>query len=526
MKLYLKLLLLSFFILLNTKNFGQTQTEIKDLSAQGEAKLKLEDYEEALEIFLQLVALDPKNETYNYNTAVCYLNTNINKAKAVPYLENIIRNEKHNPNADYLLGRSYQFANRFDDAITAFNKFKQNGKGNETNLNDVDQQIQHSINAKELIKFPIDVVFQNLGKTINSPFADYYPFVNENEAYMVFNSKRPLDKEVTKSPNGTFLNSIYISKVINGEYATADVIGKPICAGNSNEEVIGMNAKGNILLINKPNLRGEKKLYLSTLITGGEFSKLEELPATINGSGDVIAASMDNEGKLIYFASDRKGGFGGTDLYSCLKLPNGKWSEAKNLGPKINTAFDEDFPNLSPDAGTLYFSSKGHSSMGGYDIFKATLNDSGIGFSDVKNIGYPVNTSYDDLNFRISKNGRFGYVSSLRGVGNGDFDIYRVSFNNVETDYTVIIGELVAKDTLDKIEFRDTFISVNNTISNEIVGNYLPNPSTGRFIIILPPGKYTVQIESPGFQEYKYLLDIFDKVSYQSEKNLTITLTK
>jgi tetratricopeptide (TPR) repeat protein len=92
MKLYLKLLLLSFFILLNTKNFGQTQTEIKDLSAQGEAKLKLEDYEEALEIFLQLVALDPKNETYNYNTSVCYLNTKINKAKADTYLENIIRN--------------------------------------------------------------------------------------------------------------------------------------------------------------------------------------------------------------------------------------------------------------------------------------------------------------------------------------------------------------------------------------------------------------------------------------------------
>jgi hypothetical protein len=93
-------------------------------------------------------------------------------------------------------------------------------------------------------------------------------------------------------------------------------------------------------------------------------------------------------------------------------------------------------------------------------------------------------------------------------------------------DYTVLIGDLTAKDTLNKIEFRDTFISISNTITNEIVGNYLPNPSSGRFIIIVPPGKYTLSVESPGFKDYKFPIEIHDKVSYQSEKNLTITLTK
>ncbi|MBA3663107.1 MAG: PD40 domain-containing protein [Bacteroidetes bacterium] len=520
-KLYLSLLL-SFFILHAN---AQDKKDIKALTASAELKLKVENYEDALEDYLQLVKLESKNESVNYNTAVCYLNSNINKSKAVPYLEIVTRLEKHNPNADYLLGRAYQYANRFDDAIASFEKFKTNAKGSEDNLKTVDQEIQHCINAKELIKFPVDVIFQNLGKNINSPFADYYPFVTENESYLIYNTRRPLDKEATKLDNGQYLNTIHVSKVINGQYSESAVVGEPICKGNSGNEIIGMNAKGNLILINKHNLRGESKLYKSEVLANGEFSKLEELPATINGSGDVIAATINSEGTMIYFASNRKGGLGGTDLYVCTKLPNGKWSEAKNMGKEINTALDEDFPNLSPDGKTLYFSSKGHTSMGGYDIFKATLNEGKKEYGNVKNIGYPINTSYDDLNFRISKNGRYGYVASLRGGGLGDYDIYRVSFNDVEVDYTVLIGALKSKDT-SAVDYRNSFITVNDNISNEIVGTYIPNPATGRIIIILPPGKYTVLVESPGFKDYQQPVEILDKVSYQSEINLTIALTK
>jgi tetratricopeptide (TPR) repeat protein len=517
--------ILIFFVAISSHAFSQT-AEFKALMADAESKLKIENYEDALEEYLQLVKLEPKNETVNYNTAVCYLNTNTNKSKAVPYLEIVVRNEKHNPNADFLLGRAYQFANRFDDAIASFEKFKINAKGKEENLKTVDQEIQHCINAKELVKFPIDVIFQNLGKNINSEFADYYPFVTENEAYLIYNTKRPKNKDIPKLANGQYLNSIHLSKVINGQYMESDVVGAPLCEGNSGEEVIGMNAKGDILLINKPNFKGESKLYMSTMSKNGEFSKLKELPPTINGSGDVIAATINNDATTIYFASDRKGGFGGTDIYMCNILPTGKWSEAKNMGKEINTAYDEDFPNLSPDGKTLYFSSKGHSSMGGYDIFKAAYNEETNQFEKIRNIGYPVNTSYDDLNFRISKSGRYGYVSSLRGGGLGDFDIYRVSFNDVEIDYTVVVGQTEAKDTTNKVDFRNTFITVNDNISNEIVGNYLTNPATGRFIIILPPGKYTILVESPGFKEYKYPIEIFDKVSYQSEISLNISLKK
>lgn len=518
--------LLFALIILSNFSWAQSNKDIKSLSNSANLKFKAENYEEALEDYLQLVSEEPKNQSYNYNLAVCYLNSNINKSKAIPYLELLIRSENYNPKTDFLLGRAYQYANRFDEAIASFEKFKTKSKKDDPLLLEVELEVQHCINGKELIKYPVNVNFQNLGKNINSEYADYYPFVTENESFMVYNSKRPRDKDEQKLPNGQFINSIYISKVINGEYSECNIIGEPICKGNSGEEVIGMNAKGDILIIYKTNLKGIGKLYFSRMSPDGQFGKLEPLPDEFNGSGEVISACINSDATTIYFASDRKGGLGGTDLYSCSKLPTGKWSLAKNMGPEINTKYDEDFPNLSPDEKTFYFSSKGSSSMGGYDVFKANFDTETKTFGKPVNIGYPINTSYDDLNFRISKNGRYGYVASLRGGGNGDYDIYRVTFNEIENDYTILIGNIIPKDTTVKVDFRNTILTVNNNISNEIVGNYIPNPDNGRFLIILPPGKYSLICEAPDFKEYKLPIHVLDKSSYQTEVNLYIELKK
>ena len=441
----------------------------KTLAIEAEAKLKAENYEDALEDYLSLLSTDPKNDIYNYNAGVCYLNTNINKAKAVPYLEIVTRKEKHNANADFLLGRAYQYANRFEDAINSFNKFKELEKGTYDNQSAVEQEIQYCLNAKELVKFPIDVMFQSLGKNINSAFSDYYPFVTENESYMVFNSKRPIKKDALKLENGQYQNSIFISKVVNGAYMEAGVIGEPICDGNTGEEVIGMSGKGDVLLIHKQDSKGNGRIYITKMGADGYFSKPELMPAPINDEGDEIAACISPEGNEVYFASNRKGGFGGTDIYVCRKLPNGKWSDPKNLGIGVNTPANEDFPNLSPDGTTLYFSSKGHASMGGYDIFKSTWDAEQKKFINPRNLGYPINTSYDDMNFRISKSGKYGYLASVRGGGMGDNDIYRVSFSESEIDYTVLVGQLKSKDN-SPIDYRDVFITVNDMVTNEAVG--------------------------------------------------------
>jgi hypothetical protein len=129
------------------------------------------------------------------------------------------------------------------------------------------------------------------------------------------------------------------------------------------------------------------------------------------------------------------------------------------------------------------------------------------------------------MNFRISKNGKYGYIASAKAGGLGDFDIYRVTFNDVENDYSVVIGQFSTKDNAE-INYSDVFISVNDNITNELVGNYLPNPSSGRFVVILPAGKYQMSIEAPGFKPVTKKIEIFDKASYQAEINLNIELIK
>ncbi len=518
MKKYLLALLFFPFAMLAQDEETITKTDPK----VAEDKLIAGNYEEALADFLALHAKDPQNEKYNYNIAVCYLNYNGNKAKAVPYLEKTIHNPKHDPNGDYLLGRAYQYALRFDDAINSFTKFVTNGKGKEDNLKDAGFQIQYCLNAKERIKFPMNVKFENLGKPVNSEYEDYYAFVPVDESFVIFNSKRPVEASEASNDNGDYPNVIMYSEVKDGVYQKAKRVDLVLPKSSSHAEVIGLSASGNVLLLNIHDEKGAGNIYISERVAAGVYSKPEMLDKHINSPSDEIAASINAEGDLIYFASNRPGGFGGTDIYICKKTPHGKWGLPQNAGKEINTVQNEDFPNISPDGKTLYFSSMGHSSMGGYDIFKASQNEEAQ-WDNPKNLGYPVNTPMDDYNFRSSKNPRYGYISAVREEGLGDFDNYRVIFNDVEAELTVMYGQVLAEDG-SQVNFPDVFITVTSDKNGEIIGNYLPNSQTGKYVVILPPGKYTLVVELFNFTLLTQKLEIMDKVSFESEREFDLKL--
>lgn len=504
-----KKLLASAFLLIS---FVALDGKAQDVDLAREA-FKKWDFEQALEEYLLLYEEDSTKLEYNYRIGVCYLNTRIDKSKAVPYLERVVEMERHDPDALYLLGRAYHYAYRFDKAIETYIEFKERGKGSEENLESVDQQIAYCENAKELMKYPVDVEFEPLGDNVNSLYRDYFPYVPRDESFLLYNSRR--DDGSKEKENGEHYANIYRSKVESGEFQEAEPLKESINSPDGNEEVAGLSADGDLAIFYMDDgAYGEGDLYLCELNDRGVPSNIQRLPDVINSGSVEIAGSITPSKDAIYFASNREGGEGGIDLYVSRKLPNGDWSPAKNLGPKVNTPLDEDFPNISPDGETLYFSSKGHTSMGGYDIFKAEWDHIRKRWGNVSNMGYPINTPQDNRNFRISKSGKYGYISAIREKGPGDEDIFRVDFKSVEPRYSVMKGKLRSADTAKSIE--NPRLSIIDQKNGELFGNYVPNEETMQYVIILPPGKYLLSAEAPGFEPFKKTFEILDKSSYRS----------
>lgn len=488
-------------------------------AGKADSYFKYGNFDYALDEYLELIEEDTEDTEINYRIGVCYLNTNIDKASAVPYFEQVLKGKKYSPEAPYLLARAYHYAYRFDDAIKYYNIYKEKGKGSPINLASVDHQIEQCSNAKELMKFPVDATFINLGKEINSSFDEYYPFVPTNEAYLVFNSRR--EENSIQQDNGKYFTNTYIAKVIDGKYQEARQTFD-INDSKTNDEVVGLSADGSKIVYYKENFRGYGDLHLASFSKEGRATNDVVLDETINSKYTEIAGAISDDGKKFYFASDREGGYGGTDIYVCQILPNGKWSEAMNLGPTINTQYNEDFPNLYDDGNTLYFSSKGHSSMGDYDIFKASFDEEKKKFTKVENLGYPINTPEDNMNFRLSDDGKYGYMAAVRKEGFGKLDIYRINFNTIEPKYTVIRGNVAYRGD-------DKPARVDITIfdeEGEIYGDYKPNMETLKYVIILPAGNYTMEVESKGYKELESEIYVKDKVSYKPEIVRDIVLEK
>ncbi|HET9052942.1 MAG TPA: OmpA family protein, partial [Cyclobacteriaceae bacterium] len=331
---------------------------------------------------------------------------------------------------EYRIAQSYHYGAEFDKAIDFYTRYKEKlAKNTSYRGKDriasaiVDRNIYECQNGKEFLASPKKYSIVNIGGSINSDWDDYAPVLNEAEDEIVFTSRRR-DGNVNQNvdtDNKPF-EDIFTAKKENGKWLPAQNIGTSINTP-SHDSNTALSADGKTLLICSDENAGD--IFFSTRNADGTWAAPEPLPGEINSQYEEKSASLSKDGNTIYFSSNRPGGFGGIDIYKATKNKKGIWSTAKNLGPQINTEEDDDAPFIDYDGKTLYFSSRGHNGMGGYDIYKT--QEDGNSWTKPENLGYPINTPDNDIFYVTSKDGKRAYYSSVRDDAFGYEDIYLIT---------------------------------------------------------------------------------------------------
>lgn len=513
---------------------GQVSEEFRNNYNQAEDYMSNENYADALTVYLYLDTLTPGNPNVAFNIGVCYVNSMLEKSKAIPYLEKAVENVSldYTGVADditapifafYYLGRAYMIVYKLEDAIKYFEKFKYYLTETDVDLlKDVNRQIEMCYNAKKLMLNPVSIKIENLGEPINSPYPDYSPVVTPDESSIIFTSRREGSTCGKKDTDGKYFEDIYIANL--GPDKKGWGLGYGKIGSNINtcghEASISISLDGKKLFIYRDD-NGDGNIYMSEL-KNSEWSSPEKLSSEINSKYWETHACLSPDGNTLYFVSNRPGGYGGRDIYQCEKLASGKWAPAVNLGPKINTEYDEESPFIIADGVTLYFASKGHESMGGFDIFTSTLSEDGF-WSTPENFGYPINTTDDDVFYVPTKDEKDAYYASAKEAGFGDLDIYKLSIvaqkKLVAHLKGVIFDELSYKPIEAKIEVLDTK-------TNDIIANFTSNAETGDYYVSLPTGKtFTINVTADKYTDYTETFIIPDTIT-DPDINKAIILSK
>ncbi len=498
-----------------------------DFHREGSFLLLEENYDLALKNFLQAYHIDSTSANINYNVGYCYLHSSTKKGLAERYLLKAISNvsknyspenpsEKTAPPLAYLYyAKALHINYKFDEATTQFEIFEnQYAKGKEMKEEVLYAKEQNAY-AKELVAVPMNVKIENLGDSINSQYPDFSAVLSADERTMIYTTRRNNSTGGEKAPDGQFYEDVVVSyKDDNNIWSTPKSISSYINT-SGNEGSANLTPDGQTLIIYQDKGDGGNgDIYYSNW-DGKTWTALQSFGSDINSKYWETHGCLAANGTILYFISNRPGGYGGRDIYRCKKLPNGNWSLAQNLGPTINTKYDEDAVFIHP-GGELIFASKGHKNMGGFDIFVSAVDEEGK-FIEPENMHYPINTPDDDAFFVTSPDGKRGYFSSANDKGYGEKDIYLMTIpDRKEKPLALFKGSIIAADG-EKLP-DDIIIIVTDKETGEVVGNYRPKEN-GTFSTILPPNKnYNFSYTSKGEEFYNEDLFVSNDVAYQELK--------
>jgi|WetSurMetagenome_2_1015567.scaffolds.fasta_scaffold63863_2 hypothetical protein len=421
-KRYISLFIVSMAFCLSL--YSQNNKMFQETFLEAEYFFMNEDYTDALSYYMQLYEKLPDNSNLAYRIGVCYLNIPGKKNLSVDYLETASKNisAKHREgtinqtaapyDALYDLGKAYRINYMFDKAKETFRKYAGTLLPDDTENRDfINHEIEVCDNAKKIISKPVAFSEENMGELINDEKPNFNPVISadgKSFAFMV---------------SLKFYDAVMFSRLVNGKW-TPPVNITPELQSDGDFYISCLSSNGKLLVLSRDD-DYNSDIFTSSF-NGSNWSPTVKLNKNINTKYWESHGFISETGEQLVFASDKPGGFGGLDLYISRKV-NGDWGPAVNLGPEINTQFNEDRPFLINNGKTLFFSSQGHENTGGYDIFRSDLQSNGL-WNNPENLGYPINTTDDNFFFMPVGDGKSGYYSIYKeSTGFGKEDIFKIT---------------------------------------------------------------------------------------------------
>lgn len=483
-------------------------------------------YGEALFIWEIMLEEDPANANLLYKAGMClvYLNREVD---ALPYFEKAQYSisKTYNPfsplerNAPteilYYLAKSNHSKGNIDTAYYQYDQFLQNTKKKHVNYDLAVLGIAQCGVARTLMANPVNYVITNLGSFINTPDPEYSPVITIDGSALFFTSKR-LRPDSSNAGNINMMNGqhyedIYVSyRGYDGTWETPQYLS--FCKPTSNDASVSVSPDGQTVYVYQDLGGGD--IYFSEM-KDTLFVNIMPFPAEeLNTDAWETHATVSPDGNYLYFVSDRPGGLGGRDIYRLKKLPNGEWSKAMNLGAPVNTPYDEESPFLGADNVTMYFSSNGAGSMGGFDIFVTQMDESEQ-WSTPVNMGYPLNSFDDDIFYTTTADGLTGFYASDKEDGQGDKDIYMIeSEKSLIRNVAILAGFIFTSDG--SMIPKGINIYVTDLTDATPPKIYTPRRRDGGYVLALKPcHTYELDYKLDGVTFYKSELYVPCNSSYQ-----------
>jgi len=507
------------------KNYKNPKKLEKALLKEADKAIGFEEHYNAIPFIKAAMAIDSNNAKLLFKLGYCQFEA-ATSDHGLASFELAYRLDPYaHPELMYYLGRALHFNYRYDDAIEVFRQEMKKVAPQSQEYQNMELWIKQCENGKFLSQNPSKMVIQNVGATINTPYPEYAPAFNQYEDLLYFTRRHP-ENEGDLAADGLPHEDMYESYKQGKTWTEAQKLGKPFNSHLHDASIAFWNHDETLVMYRHKH-GGD--IMVSHKQDNDAWSKPKSISKKINTLWWEMSACISPDSSyLIYISNKKKGGYGGRDIYICTKDDKGRWQIGENIGFTINTPADEDCPFLAPDGKTLYFSSKGHNGLGGFDVYKTVMSPDGT-WSQPQNMGFPLNGPGDDVFFVLTANGQSAHYVSTRPEGYGANDIYFIRFliakvplialrklrtgmdyQIADTKWTVpppdapkmILLQGTTTDA-DKQFTIPAFIYIIDNVTGDTLTRLESNLLTGQFLYPLQPGKsYKIMAKAPGYLPY------------------------